>query len=355
MKVLYKLYPGCFITRGHNRSVLVDSQRDTYYYIPNSMTDLFLNDSLEIEDHELKSNLILKEYLDFVINNEVCYKLDSYIGSTFTRLMNDYQTNAIITNAVIEIDNLNQTNETLYSTIETLTRKCNMRYADFILYNIISIEILSQLLSELDKFDLHSYNIAFDLPTLSNNNITKYVNELKSHHKIFRSELFNSPNNEIIQSDLLGWGNIFTLKEKYTPKCCGQIHTSYFNTNIKHYQESLKYNTCLNQKLSIDLLGNIKNCPSMEQIFGNIFNENIVTIINNSSLKQIWTITKDQIDTCSICEHRNICSDCRAYIEQPENLFSKPLKCGYDPQTNTWQDWKSIPSKFNAIKEYSFI
>lgn len=37
-----------------------------------------------------------------------------------------------------------------------------------------------------------------------------------------------------------------------------------------------------------------------------------------------------QIDTCKLCEFRYMCHDCRIYITDKDNIFSKPLKCSYD-------------------------
>jgi len=31
-----------------------------------------------------------------------------------------------------------------------------------------------------------------------------------------------------------------------------------------------------------------------------------------------------------------ILSDKRAYLTEPENIYSKPLKCGYNPYTGEW-------------------
>lgn len=63
-------------------------------------------------------------------------------------------------------------------------------------------------------------------------------------------------------------------------------------------------------------------------------------------------ITKDKITGCKDCEFRYICTDCRAYIEEPEDIYSKPLKCGYDPNTGEWEDWSKNPLKEQAITHY---
>lgn len=64
------------------------------------------------------------------------------------------------------------------------------------------------------------------------------------------------------------------------------------------------------------------------------------TSLKNVSLKDefinLWSINKDQVLVCKDCEFRHICTDCRAYLKDPSDLYSKPLKCNYDPYTAQW-------------------
>ncbi len=48
-----------------------------------------------------------------------------------------------------------------------------------------------------------------------------------------------------------------------------------------------------------------------------------------------------------------MCTDCRAYKEKPKDNFSKPLKCGYNPYNNKWEEWSINPIKKNAIEYYN--
>ncbi len=51
-------------------------------------------------------------------------------------------------------------------------------------------------------------------------------------------------------------------------------------------------------------------------------------------------------------EFRYICTDCRAYTENPEDIYSKPLKCGYNSYTNKWEEWSTNSLKLKAIEYY---
>ena len=90
----------------------------------------------------------------------------------------------------------------------------------------------------------------------------------------------------------------------------------------------------------------------MKESFGNIKETNLSDLINKQGFKKYWDIKKDDIAICKDCEFRHICTDCRAYIEDPQDIYSKPLKCGYNPYTNEWQEWSTNPLKQKAIEFY---
>ena len=75
----------------------------------------------------------------------------------------------------------------------------------------------------------------------------------------------------------------------------------------------------------------------MKTTFGKVKNiSQLSSIIRSQEFHKNWKITKDQISICKDCEFRHVCSDCRAYLQEPQNSLSKPLKCNYDPYTASW-------------------
>ena len=98
------------------------------------------------------------------------------------------------------------------------------------------------------------------------------------------------------------------------------------------FLETLHFNNCLNQKISIDRLGKIKNCPSMTKDFGDVsLRPSFEDIVTSEDFRYLWKIKKDDIEICKDCELRYACLDCRAYLTDPQNLLSKPVKCKYTP------------------------
>ncbi len=158
-------------------------------------------------------------------------------------------------------------------------------------------------------------------------------------------------NNESIKNSIVK-KIFFTDQRISNASSCGIISSKYFNSSsIQDFSHNKCYNSCLHKKIAIDQHSNIKNCPSMASNYGNINNTSIVDTARSKSFQKLWSITKDQINVCKDCEFRYVCTDCRAYIEDPKNILSKPLKCGYDPYKGVWENWSTNPLKKKA-KEY---
>ena len=146
------------------------------------------------------------------------------------------------------------------------------------------------------------------------------------------------------------------VKEYLKISSCGKIGMEYFSTNLPKVLEAINHNSCLHKKIGIDIDGNIKNCPLMPEVYGNIYNSSLEEALLQPGFKKYWNLTKDHIEVCKDCEFRYVCTDCRAYTERTHTDqgldSSKPLKCGYDPYTGKWEEWSKNPLKRKAINHY---
>ncbi|PTT22996.1 grasp-with-spasm system SPASM domain peptide maturase, partial [Chryseobacterium sp. HMWF028] len=187
--------------------------------------------------------------------------------------------------------------------------------------------------------------------------LVKFVRE--NHYKIsnkFLHFVLHSSNKQGFES--FDHVHLSIIKNKINiPLSCGLIDLKNINLNRNFYLEAKQHNSCLHKKIAVDIEGNIKNCPSMSQSFGNISDTTLENALNHSEFKKYWNLTRDSIEVCKDCEFRYICTDCRAYTEQTtvnkERLdTSKPLKCGYNPYTGGWEEWSTNPLKQKAIQYY---
>jgi SPASM domain peptide maturase of grasp-with-spasm system len=129
-----------------------------------------------------------------------------------------------------------------------------------------------------------------------------------------------------------------------SPTCCGKIHPGYFVVDVETFAEGQRHNTCLNRKISVDARGEIRNCPSLARSYGNVREVPLHSALAQRDFTALWSINKDQIAICKDCEFRYICTDCRAYIQDAGDLYSKPSKCTYDPYTAEWQPPAGSPA-----------
>lgn len=92
----------------------------------------------------------------------------------------------------------------------------------------------------------------------------------------------------------------------------------------------------------------------MKRSYGHIDDTSLLQVVNQPDFQKLFHIKKEEILVCKDCEFRNICTDCRAYLEDHNNLYSKPLKCGYDPYTGEWHEWNLNPLRSKAMEFYEF-
>ncbi|MCF6298038.1 MAG: grasp-with-spasm system SPASM domain peptide maturase [Flavobacteriaceae bacterium] len=347
-----KLYANCKIVKGVNRSAICDLQRGGIKLIPNDLYNVLMNSKLKIKAIKEKFNNefdeIIDEYFDFLIENELAFLTDT--PDLFPNLSDDWFEPSIINNVIIDVSaNSRYKIEDVLKQIESL----NCKNIQIRFYHKIEIEVIRNIIEFIDINEMFITSVDFIFPFINENNIIDEYKLLLQDYKRINSIInYNSLENSFIElNDKQNF--IILLKDKISAHThCGQISSSMFAINIKNYTESLKHNSCLNRKISIDINGNIKNCPSMPQSFGNINDTTLEKALNHIDFKKYWNVTKDQIDVCKDCEFRYVCTDCRAYLEKPEDMYSKPLKCGYSPYTNKWEEWSTNPLKQKAIEYY---
>lgn len=286
----------------------------------------------------------IDEYFNFLIKNEIVFFTTD--PSLFPKLNLNWDDPAEITNAVIDFrDTIAHWRPFLHQVDNLGCKHVQLRF-----FSVSHFDILMSVLEELDVCNISSVEII-----LKNSDwITKEnLHELTlRHRRIFAFCIHSADSNEEHNMHM-PMGKVFYIEDNLNSSAhCGKISPSSFSINIPTFTESQHFNSCLNRKISIDVDGNIKNCPSMPSSFGNIKDTTLREALDHPDFKKYWNITKDQIAVCKDCEFRYICTDCRAYLESPEDAYSKPLKCGYNPYTCEWEAWSANPLKQQAIDYY---
>jgi SPASM domain peptide maturase of grasp-with-spasm system len=348
------LNPNAILVNGASRGTICDFEREAFSIIPLALSKILEENSTGfkikevVECYSKGDQEIAETILDYF---QVLYTCDLLLFTEYPQyypkidLQWDFP--GKISNAIVDIDQCNEYAVTFLEQVISL----GCRFVQIRFFSRTIPESVSFLLTKFQKSILESIELL--LPYESLDQTKNWENLLNKEHRIRTVTLFNAPEDQIQHKRTIGFGQVVTVKSNIqNAKSCGYISSDYFVSGISLFTESQHHNSCLNRKIAIDVDGNIKNCPSMPQSFGNIKDTTLQEALDHPDFKKYWNINKDQIAVCKDCEFRYICTDCRAYIENPENMYSKPLKCGYNPYTCEWEDWSTNPLKQKAIDYY---
>jgi SPASM domain peptide maturase of grasp-with-spasm system len=349
----FLLFANCIPVNGVRRSIIYDIQRNNFEFIPNDLYTILLRDTKKTIG-EIKAlfnrecDEIIDEYFNFLIEKEFVI-LQHELDKGFVKFRPVYEVPNAVTNCIIDFDAQSDhpLTQIKHQLDELICQALQLRY-----YDVISLKTLDEHLLQFEDSKLRSIEIL--LPFTQELTEEALVQLNKKYPRLLTAMLFSAPENGQNQPESSNIKIYYSNSILQSEKCCGNIHTMFFRVNIRAFSEAKQFNSCLNKKIAIDKKGKIRNCPSMQNNFGEIQTTTLWKALNVPEFKLSWGITKDKIKTCKICEFRYMCSDCRAYIEDPDDLYSKPLKCGYNPYTTEWGQWSTHPLKERAMNYYGF-
>jgi SPASM domain peptide maturase of grasp-with-spasm system len=355
------LHADCIPVKGAVRSAIYDLTRNEliffptgYYEVLDYLTSDRIGPLLEMVTCEEEKRLVL-EFIEFLNQNEFISFLKD--PAMFPPIEVQWDMPAIIQNAIVDVDTIPHDFERIFQDLDVL----GCQFVQIRSFSgLLNLEDLYQILS----FSHHKSIAGLELilkydPGISDDAYTRLIEDQAIISSLI---LHSSPQERTIIVDYgcdEESGRYITKQILLVEQCidshlhCGMIAVNALSApTVDTFFEAQLHNGCLNRKVSIDAAGEIKNCPSMSQSYGNIRDTSLAEAIARAGFQDKWHITKDQIAICRDCELRYVCSDCRAYLENPLDLYSKPLKCGYNPYTAEWQEWSQNPLRQSAIGYY---
>jgi len=327
----FYLYTNVVPVRGFKRSIICDLERGKYDFIPNDLFDIvkkFNGKKINsIFDKFKKDNyVVVLEYFNFLVKKEYIYLSDNKIGISNNKKIEFEHPNSLL-NAIIDV-NINS-NYNFNNFIKQIS-ELNCHYLQIRFYGLVDKLKILEILNYTKSTNLRFIQIIIKKNIFSNK---KLYDLILKHPRIRSIIVFGckvSLSKDIYESKIHYTKDIITSCNQ-----CGIIDSDLFSVNIDNYRLSKNYNSCLYKKISIDVNGKVKNCPSMLENYGSINKISIEKIIKTENFKKFDKITKDQIKVCKDCEFRYICTDCRVFVEG--NIHSKPLKCNYNPYKTKWE------------------
>ena len=330
----FQLYATCKVVKGASRSTICDLQRQEVIFIPNEVADLLQLLPLPIASikahYEHEFDDIIDENFNWLVGKELGFYTDS--PEWFPAVEEVWQDPFPVTNSIIDWDK-----NSAFDLLEILVQlgEIPCRHVQVRCWDKLSLSVIRQLLEGLAKARSPLEGVQFLLPYTKE---LEDVEAIMDDARLAELTIYGSPEAKTIMSRRPNnTGHIIYSTEVIEgAQACGCIAMERFASNMKMYTESQQHNSCLNRKISLDTQGNIKNCPSMSKSYGNIANTTLEEALEHPDFKSLWNVSKDQIHVCKDCEFRYVCTDCRAFVEDPEDILSKPLKCGYNPYTTEW-------------------
>lgn len=345
----FYLYTCCFVTEGAERSLLIDTQREEFYFIPNVLAGILkaqqdlaekkkplcsFNDL--VKQYGEENAVYLKQYFEFLLENQLIFFLEfGWEAVAFPKVdTTKYISAPLIEHVIADIDS-----HSTYSIEDDLfpqLLEIGCQYLEIRFFQKVVFQKDLQFLSRLANTLVKSVELVLPYNKWGAASNIKISRE--DYPWLSKLSFYNAPFDKLYlakqSSDIT---LLYTTENLVSASHCGKINKWTFSGNLPMITLNSNHNSCLHKSLGIDVQGRIKNCPSMANSFGDIRADSLKVIASKDSFQSKWAITKDQIDTCKICEFRQICSDCRAFTKNNE-LKGKPAKCGYDPYTMKWED-----------------
>ena len=257
MKKTFRLYANCLPVCGARRSVICDVQRQRYSFIPNQLYKILMDLQGRTVD-EIKAmygyshDSVIDSYFQFLLSNGYGFYSDD--PAAFPALDLSWDHPAVITNAIVDVDaGSSHDYAALFKELHAF--RC---YAlQLRIFTQIAMEDLCKILEETNATSLRSIDL-----------VLRYGNEFEEerlkhlcmqYQAIAQIALYSSPCERLTVLKPLGVRVIFH-QGKVNSGSCGHVHPAYFSVTIGHFTEALRYNSCLNRKISICADGEIRVC-----------------------------------------------------------------------------------------------
>ena len=351
---IFVLSSSCTVTKGANQSVIVDYLRNDIQLISNEYYELIhllnrntINGIIEMIDEDSLEHF--HSFLNFMLNNEFGMVVSDL--NQFPEISTELHDEIVaLKDSIVEIDTESFNEDVFKNIIRQIdSLSCDDLQIRFL--SEINFDFADYILDIINKFDIFCIEIHSSASAQISQEQWFFL--IEKYAALSRIFIYSSEKNE--KTDFIKYskrnvpllmGNVYYVSSELNSECCGVITQDNLSFGDQGMHNLLKsYNGCLYKKLTIDRFGNIKNCPSMQKNCGNILKQDISSVIKTEEFKKYWIIKKDDIEICKDCEFRYNCTDCRAFLVDPNNIKSKPLKCGYNPYTNVWEENSINPLK----------
>jgi SPASM domain peptide maturase of grasp-with-spasm system len=273
---------------------------------------------------------VVDEYFAFLDEHELGFWTEE--PESFPELDRTWQTPEVITNAIVDVDAASghDYDEIVRQLAELGCKALQLRF-----FSPMALDEVDRLLRPTMYGPLRAIELL--LPHTDECTPARLWALAATHRRISNVVVHTAPEETVQRSPSGDRVPLFYRRQAITSHThCGEVHPAYFAISQRPFLESMQFNSCLNRKISVDVRGEIRNCPSLPETYGNMATTTLHAAVMQERFRDVWEVNKDQVAVCRDCEFRYVCTDCRAWVQDPSDPASKPAKCAYDPYTAQW-------------------
>jgi len=338
---VFRLYSSCRFVRGGAFSAIYDLTRRLLFRFPASFNAVFErceNEGLDLQGLGQISDLARDEVvsaLDFLRERELGRFYDAVSAATLAPLRERWDAPYGLLSAIVDVDyKIPDWSAVLGALDRQSCRALQVRcFSDRMKPEQVELALRHLRDSGILRVE---FLVNWSEPW----NGDAWLGLFEAYRNLHVIRIFAAPEDKVqpmVQPALRGRVARFETRLLTGPDDCGSIMPqSLAMPSTGLFSELKQFNGCLNRKLSIRSNGQICNCPAMARSFGDDLGK-LDEIIASADFRAPWTIRKDEIEVCSGCEFRYVCTDCRAHLGDDLSR-SKPARCGYDPVTGQWAE-----------------
>ena len=311
----------------------MDLQRHASIEIPNLLFDILeKNDTHKLTISELKEvygnkyNKGMDVFMTKLIDMEI-----GFLTSTpelFPELSKDYYTPFNLHTAIICIDK--ESNYNLKKLVNVLIKE-GCKSVQFRVFSVVDYHYFLNCLRLFTGSRVKVVEVIFDYHYQIEEFLAEFEN-LDPRYFIYILASEKTPkdiNRRISKKIDFRIGKLDEAQEEV-------VSSEYFIVNTMFYIESLKHNTGLNRKVSVDIEGNVKNHISHSHSFGNLNSTSLYDILSLASFKEKWVISNDDIYKCKDCQYRYMCIN-NSDLHIIDGEYHRLATCGFNPYRNEWE------------------
>lgn len=96
--------------------------------------------------------------------------------------------------------------------------------------------------------------------------------------------------------------------------------------SVSAIEKLQRYNKCFNSTLALDLYGNLRACPSMDIVYGNLADSKLYEVFRTDEMERYRRMSIDKISVCGKCSLRYVCnSNCTKINLDRERCCYEPI------------------------------